>query len=163
MTERGTLGCRKYLPRFLQRSKGSQIPQENKNYTTSNPALMGAKILTGMTAWSFAAFSFEYKAHHIELLSSYGKDFIGPTIFYSFAQALTIASPRFERFGKPRATLAVYWIYALGSEFIQYQTQNSVDPLGGRYDPYDILALGLGTAFAIGINKYLNRRFQQKN
>lgn len=161
MSERQNLGYKKYLPRFLQHGKKDEIPVEQKERITANPALLGARILTGMTAWSFAAFSIDYKIHQTELLSSYGKDFIGPLIFYSFAQALTLAGPKFERFGKPKATLAVYGIYALGVEFMQYQSQGLNDALGSRYDPYDILALGLGTAFALGVNKYLNRRFRQ--
>lgn len=133
--------------------------RESLGYKKS--ALMWARILTGMTAWSFAAFSVDYKIHQNELLSSYGKDFIAPLIFYSFAQALALAGSRFQRFGKPRVALVAYGIYALGAEFLQHQSGNLNDTIGSRYDPYDILALGLGTAFAIGVNKYLTRRFSK--
>ncbi len=119
-----------------------------------------AVLLTALSTAALVALSLEYPLHQIELVSSYGKDFIGPLFAWSSLQLLSLNFPKLENWAKSIRPLIPYSTYALGMELFQYQFADVQEQLNlpGRYDPWDLAALGAGTAFALAANRFILQR-----
>ena len=120
----------------------------------------GSKVSVAITSNLIADFSHRYSLHGIELLSSYGKDFIGPLLYWGSLQLVSIIHPRFYEWSKSPKALIPYSIFALGIETHQYFNRDIAATIanGPRYDPWDFVAFGAGTAFAMAVNKYILQR-----
>lgn len=119
----------------------------------------GKKLFLTMGAVGADYFSRRYDWHHIELLSSYGHDFIGPTGWWLVTQGL------FSRveFFRSRANILLASALSFGFEGMQYIVSQKAPQvlenhaLGGRFafDPYDLVAYTAGTIAALGLHRTL--------
>lgn len=120
----------------------------------------------GLGFMGLAAYASSYNMHETALLSSYGRDFLGPVIaaqmgqFWSTAgRALNIPIPeRLTRSSLPFITAAL--IYAGTYEGYQYYAQQEgVQQVkkDGRFDVGDLAAAGLGAVFARQMSNFINR------
>ncbi|MBI2018683.1 hypothetical protein HYS96_03145 [Candidatus Daviesbacteria bacterium] len=104
-------------------------------------------------------FSKRYDMHHIELFSSYGHDFLGPSVWWLLTQG--IFSPSRVEFFKSRKNIFLATGLSFAFEGLQYlaeqKTQNVLEIDGNKYvyDPYDFVAYTLGTVAALGLHRML--------
>ncbi len=124
--------------------------------------LIGSTIaLTGA-----GLFAQSYNLHGSEILSSYGKDFLGPVVFGQGGQLL--ATTR-EALGRPTSkklthsptpyialALAISYLHE-GMQFYASQNQTVQEQMeGGRFDPIDLAVYAVGAVFAYRVSKWVN-------
>ena len=105
-----------------------------------------------------------YRAHHIELLSSYGHDALAAPVWWLGTQGVF---PRIEFF-KSRKNIFLATALCVAFEASEYLTKDapdiSIPGLGiGRYDPYDFVAYGVGTLTALGLHRAMYGRRTPQN
>lgn len=115
------------------------------------------RVWLGLSALSLATFSMlGYPIHENEFLSSYGKDFLGPlATWYSLS-----AVPRLEKLAQSKIPLLIYAVYAINMELLQSHGRFIQEQMASpaRYDPWDLVMWGAGTAFALGVNRFITGR-----
>lgn len=104
-------------------------------------------------------FSRGYDTHHIELLNSYGHDFLGPSLWWLLTQGIFSFS-RVEFFKSRRNIfLATGLSFAFeGMQYLAEQRTHKVFEIAGNkyvYDPNDFIAYTLGTVAALGLHRML--------
>lgn len=106
-------------------------------------------------------FSRRYDIHHIELLSSYGHDFLGPAGWWLCTQGFVgYINPKIEFFrSRKNIFLATGLSFAFeGLQYLAEQKTQNIFEMGGNkyvYDPNDLLVYTLGTVAALGLHRML--------
>lgn len=115
-------------------------------------------------------FARNYRLHQIELLSSYGHDVLGIPIWWLATSGFVgYINPKIEFFRSRKnifLATAISVAFEAGEYLVKDQGPNFLNVPGigsGRFDPYDLVAYGVGTAIALGIHKtFYGRNSTQK-
>lgn len=144
-----------------QQGESKQIVKAPRAETPSpNSPRGGERLLLTIGLAGADYFSRRYDWHHVELLSSYGHDFIGPTVWWLVTQGLF---PRVDFF-RSRANILLASALSFGFEGMQYIASQKAPEileqhaLGlGRFafDPNDFIAYTLGTVAALRLHRIL--------